>query len=126
MFTIYERACAESELNNEELDLVLKQVGMANVFNVMDRAKLTYVLKMALIKDKQSALDNIIKNIDDLTVGSNDIIALAVKTAQDAFRYRQNLELSLLESQLKQITMEIATIKGLTASEFYNKYPEMV
>jgi hypothetical protein len=123
MFTIYERACAESELNNEELSLTMKQLGMSDVVNVMDRAKLTYVLKMSLIKDKQSALDNIMKNIDDLTVGSNDIISLAVKTAQDAFRYRQNLELSLLESQLKQITMEIATIKGMTATEFNTKYP---
>lgn len=125
MFTIYERACAEAELNNEELSLVLSQVGINPSSLIMERAKYTYVLKMALIKDKQNALDNIMKNIDSLTVGTNDVIALATKTAQDAFRYRQSLEQSLLESQLKQLTMDLAQIKGMTANDFYNKYPDM-
>lgn len=123
LFTVYERACAVAEVDDEPLSLVLSQVMLPDMNSpVMQRAMYSYVVKMGLIRDKNDALDNIMKTIDNMTTSSNDIIAMSTEYAQKAFRYRQNLELSVLESQVKQIEIEIASLKNLTASEFTAKY----
>lgn len=123
IFTMYEGACAIAELNNEELFLVARQLKLPPITTpVFERAKYTYMVKISLIKDKQQALDNIMKSIDEITLSSNDIITLATKSATDSFKLRQNLELSVLESQLKQIEIEIMNLKGMTASDFAKKY----
>lgn len=123
LFTIYERACAVSELNNEELANVLKSFGLpVQSTPVMARNVYTYLMKMALINDKQKALDNLMTKIDTVSSSNIEIINQSTALAQQSFRYRQNLEISILESQLKMLAIEEMNIKLMTANDFIAKY----
>lgn len=123
IFTIYERACAVAEIENEELSQVLRQTGLPIVSSeVMKRNINTYLLKISLIKDKQNVLDNVMKNIDDFSTSNTDLISKASEVSLKAITFRQNLELSVLESQLKSLEIESMNIKTMTANEFVEKY----
>ena len=123
MFTIYERACAEAELQSEELSTVLSELNLPSTDSPMiKRSMYTYVLKMSLINDKQKALDNIMGNIDKFTSSTNDLINKSYDAAESAFRYRLQLELAVLESQLKSLEIELLNLKNLSVDDFFAKY----
>lgn len=123
IFTIYERACAVAELENEELAQVLRQVGLPPITSeVMKRSKNTYLVKISLIKDKQNALDNLMRTIDSFTASNDNLISEASAVSLKAITFRQNLELSVLESQLKTLEIESMNMKNMTAEDFVSKY----
>lgn len=123
IFTIYERALAVADLNKKPIGEVLREMSLPPITSgAMKKAVGTYLIKINLIKDKQAALDNLLKTIDDYTSSNNSVIAEASSVAAQAITFRTNLELSILESRLKMLEIEAVNIKKMTASEFLNKY----
>lgn len=85
-------------------------------------AKNTFDQKFKLIDDKKKALTNISNKTAQMSDSNVTVLNNAFETARRAFEFRLNLELSVLNSQLKSIDIEIAKIKLMTAEEFTAKY----
>lgn len=123
LFTIYERACAMADFNNVDLAEMCRELSLPNPNSVvMVKAKNSYLTKIGLIKDKQSALDNLMGTIDHFTASNTAIIAEASTVSAKAIGMRVNLEVSVLESQLKTLEIESVSIDSMTANAFITKY----
>jgi len=127
MLTIYERAVALQDLFKEkDLNMCMAEIGLYIPFGastqVMQNAIIGYKNKAFLIKEKDKALTNLSGNIQEMSDSSATILNLAFETARKSFLLRQNLELSVLTSQLKMLEIESLNIIGMTAEEFETKY----
>lgn len=134
--TVYERAVALQELFKEKsFDYAMEEMGLTivpvNSFYssvlpsetmVMKRALESFKNKTLLSKEKDKVLFKISDNIQKMSDSNAEVLNLAFETARKAFKFRQDLELSVLNSQLKQLEVEILQIKTLTAEEFLAKY----
>ena len=125
LLTTYESIHALAKIYNESLDDVIAQVGMNDITStsmIMNRAKLTFDMKFQLIDDKKKALTNISYKTKEMSDSNAVLLNNAFETARKATQYRINLELSVLQSQLKSIDMEINQLKLMTANDFLKKY----
>jgi hypothetical protein len=89
---------------------------------IMSRSISTYLQKADLIKDKQNALVNLMGTIDSFAASNTALIAEASMVSAKAIGMRVNLEISVLESQLKMLEIESLTIDTMTANAFIDKY----
>jgi hypothetical protein len=122
-FTIYERALSFADFKNVDINEMCRELSLPIPDSaIMKRNTNTYLLKIGLVKDKQNALDNLMKTIDGFTNSNNDIIIEASNVSATALNMRLNLETSVLESQLKMLEMESISIDAMTAGDFINKY----
>lgn len=125
LLTTFESIHALAKIYNESLDDVIAQVGMNDITStsmIMNRAKLTFDMKFQLIDDKKKALTNISSKTKEMSDSNAVLLNNAFETARKATQYRINLELSVLQSQLKSIDMEINQLKLMTANDFLKKY----
>lgn len=97
-------------------------IGMSQDWQTIKNAKFTFDIKYKLIDDKKKALTNISNKTKDFSDSNATILNNAYEVALQAYRYRLNLELSVLESQIKSIDMEISKIKLMTSDEFKTTY----
>jgi len=84
--------------------------------------KKSFQTKYFIIQQKELALNNISKNIEKMSDSSIAILNDAFEAARNAYKLRQDLELSVLNSQLKLIEIDILKLKTMTADEFEIKY----
>jgi hypothetical protein len=123
LFTIYERACAMSDFNNIDITEMNRELFLPlPTSEVFKRNEGTYLLKINLVKDKQKALDNLMGTIDKFTASNDAIIAEASAVSAKAIQMRVNLEVSVLESQLKMLQIEALKIKDMTSDQFIAAY----
>jgi hypothetical protein len=125
LLTTFESIHALSKIYNETTDDVISQLGMSDISSsswIVKRALNTFNLKYQLIDDKKKALTNISNKTKAMSDSNAELLNNAFETARKATVYRINLELSILQSQLKSIDMEINQLKLMTASDFTKKY----
>lgn len=124
LFTIFERACALADFNKVDIAEMSRELFLPKPTSaVMVRNETTYILKINLIKDKQAALDNLMATIDKFISSNAGIIAEASSVSAKAIGMRVNLEISVLESQLKMLEIEALRIKAMTSAQFVAAYP---
>jgi hypothetical protein len=124
LLTIYESAYAFATIYKESISDVLVQIGLtvSSSNSCMLIAKNTYPQKVKLIDDKKKALANISSKTVQMSDSNVTILNNAYEASRRAYEFRLNLELSVLNSQLKSIEIEMAKIKLMTAEEFTAKY----
>lgn len=123
LFTVYEKACVVADFEKVDLKELAREAFLPLVSTpVMQRNINTYLLKIGLVKDKQAALDNLMLNIDKFTTSNESIIKEASLVSGKALSMRINLEISVLESQLKMLEIELVGIQPMTSDEFIAKY----
>lgn len=123
MFTLYERALAYADFKNVDVAEMCRELLLPVPTSAIIKRNInTYLLKIGLVKDKQNALDNLMKTIDSFTASNNDIITEASNVSATAINMRINLETSVLESQLKMLEIESISIDSMTANDFTSKY----
>ena len=124
LLTIYERACALSDFDKVDITEMSRELFLPSPSSAVFKRNMgTYLLKINLIKDKQDALDNLMKTIDQFTYSNDAIINEASLVSAKAIEMRVNLEISVLESQLKMLEIESLRIKDMTADQFNTAYP---
>ena len=124
MLTVYESVYALSSIYNETLINVMTQIGLTTgvTNNVMLIANLTYAQKFKLIGQKVLALTNVVTKTAAMSDSSAKLLNNAYEAAVKSYNYRLNLEIAILDSQLKSIEVENAGIKLMSAADFTAKY----
>jgi hypothetical protein len=123
LFTVYERACVMADLKKVDLKEMNRELQLPSIDTpVVKRAIITYLTKISLIKDRQIALDNLVVSIGKFTSSNESLITEASDVSAKAIGARINLEISVLESQLKMMEIESATIDTMTSEAFTAKY----
>lgn len=123
LFTTYERSCAMADFRGVNLFEMNRELFLPVITSeVMKRNINTYLIKINLVKDKQAALDNLMGTIDRFTSSNDAIISEASLVSAKAIGMRINLEVSVLESQLKMLEIESVKIKSMTAVQFTTAY----
>jgi len=123
--TIYERIHAYSYVYSQHESYVIKELGFPNIFGAyqcLQNARATFNQKKILVVQKQTALTNISNKVVDLSDSNIVIMNKAFETARKAFLYRLNLELSILNSEIKSLEIQLENMKNMTASEFTSVY----
>lgn len=123
--TIYERVHAYSYVYNQPEYSVIKELGFPSTFGnyqCLHNSRATFNQKKILVVQKQTALTNISNKVVDLSDSNIIIMNKAFETARKAFLYRLNLELSVLNSELKSLEIQLENMKNMTASEFTSAY----
>ncbi len=125
ILNLYESIYAIAKVNNQSVDSTMNQLDLLDL-RVSDKTMIkgleTFNQKFKLIDDKKKALTNISNKTREFSDSNVTILNNAFETARKAYQYRLSLELSVLESQLKSIEMEINNIKLMTANQFTTKY----
>jgi len=99
-----------------------KGMAIVNYPRAIANAIASFKDKYFVIAQKELALQNISANIEKMSDSNIEILNLAFESARNAYKLRQDLELSVLNSRLKLLEIDIMKIKTMTASEFEAKY----
>lgn len=124
MLSIYESVFALSSIYNQTPDSVANQLGIyiSQAQSCMQIARNTFSQKAKLVDDKKKALTNISNKTKAFSDSNVTVLNNAYEASRRAFEFRLNLELSVLNSELKGIEIEIAKIKLMSADDFTAKY----